>query len=213
MRSVKTSTGNPDYRALLDDIRVRRGQLSLELGCGEHKIDPEAVGIDLLDYDGVDIVGDVREVLTSLDDASVCSIFSSHFLEHVADLRDLLAECARVLQVGGTFTAVVPHFSNPLYYSDPTHKTPFGLYTFNYLVARSFTAHEVPQYDQALPFSYKRATFTFKSSRPHYMRHAFKQIGRVANRNTWSKELYEEKWSWIFPAFELRCELERLPDR
>ena len=64
-------------------------------------------------------------------------------------------------------------------------------------------------YDEALPFAYRNATFVFKSSRPHYVRHAFKQLGRVVNRSTWTKELYEEKWSWIFPAYEVRYELER----
>jgi ubiquinone/menaquinone biosynthesis C-methylase UbiE len=213
MSPMESSPGHSDHRALFEEIRARTGKISLELGCGNHKVDPDAVGIDQLALDGVDIVGDVADVLRSLDDGSVSSIYSSHFLEHIADTRGLLAECGRVLQVGGTFTAVVPHFSSPFFYSDPTHTTAFGLYTFNYLVARSFTNHQVPQYAEALPFAYRDATFSFKSSRPHYVRHAFKQLGRVVNWTTWTKELYEENWSWIFPAYEVRYDLERIAEQ
>ena len=38
----------------------------------------------------------------------------------------VIAESVRVLKRGGTFVAVVPHHSNPLYYSDPTHRAFFG---------------------------------------------------------------------------------------
>src|SRR6185312_2948084 len=41
-----------------------------------------------------------------------------------------------VLEPGGEFRAVVPHFSNLHFYSDPTHRTFFGLYTFSYLSVR-----------------------------------------------------------------------------
>lgn len=163
--------------------------------------------------EGVDILGDALEVLAAFDEGSVDSIFSSHFLEHVDDARGLLAACARVLRPGGSFVAVVPHFSNPFFYSDPTHDRPYGLYTFNYLVAESFTTRTVPHYETPLPFAYKNATYGFKSSRPHDVRQGFKQLGRIFNLSTWTKELYEEDWSWLLPAYELRYELERLADR
>lgn len=197
-------------RALVESRREAHGYVRLELGCGTRKMDPNAIGIDLLTSPVVDIVGDAREVLDSLAVASVDDIFSTHFLEHVSDARAMLEASARVLRPGGTFRAVIPHFSNPFFYSDPTHDRPYGLHTFSYLVAESFTNRTVPQYEAPLPFRYSNATFVFKSTRPHYVRHGFKQLRRVFNLNTWTKELYEESWAWILPAYEVEYELERI---
>lgn len=184
--------------------------MRLELGCGDRKVDPDAVGIDLLEAPGVDLVADALEVLAALEPSSVDEIYSAHFLEHIADARGLLAACSRVLRPGGMFRAVIPHFSNPFFYSDPTHDRAYGLYTFSYLVAESFLHRGVPHYEAPLPFRYANATFAFKSSRPHYVRHGFKQIGRIFNVSTWMKELYEENWCWKLPAYEVDYQLVRL---
>lgn len=198
------------YQTLAESRREAHGYVRLELGCGTSKVDPNAIGIDLLSSPAVDIVGDARAVLDGLAAASVDEIFSTHFLEHVSDARGMLEACARALRPGGMFRAVIPHFSNPFFYSDPTHDRPYGLHTFSYLVAESFTNRAVPQYETPLPFRYSNATFVFKSTRPHYVRHGFKQLRRVFNLNTWTKELYEENWAWILPAYEVEYELKRL---
>ena len=198
------------HQTLVESRRDAHGYVRLELGCGSDKLDPHAIGIDLLRSPAVDIVGDARTVLDGLAEGSVDEIFSTHFLEHVSDARGMLEACARVLRPGGMFRAVIPHFSNPFFYSDPTHDRPYGLHTFSYLVAESFTNREVPQYEAPLPFRYSNATFVFKSTRPHYVRHGFKQLRRVFNLNTWMKELFEENWTWIFPAYEVEYELERI---
>src|SRR5450759_340672 len=62
---------------------LSRNPLILELGCGGGKRDVRAVGVDLLDLPGVDIMGDALEVLSSLPESSVDSIYSEHFMEHV----------------------------------------------------------------------------------------------------------------------------------
>jgi ubiquinone/menaquinone biosynthesis C-methylase UbiE len=203
-------TDSARYREIVDTRRSSRGSVQLELGCGAHKVNPDAIGIDVLAAPGVDIVGDAYEVLAALEPGSVDEIFSRHFLEHIADPRAMLAACARVLRAGGSFRAIIPHFSNPHFYSDPTHDRAYGLLTFSYLVTESFTSIGVPHYEEPLPFRYRNATYVFKSNRPHYVRHGFKQVGRIFNINTWMKELYEEKWCWLWPAYEVDYELERL---
>src|SRR6476646_6503755 len=148
---------------------LMRSPLKIELGCGGSKRDPDAVGIDILDMPGVDLVGDALEVLRSLDEGSVDSVYSEHFLEHIPDARSMVAECARVLRPGGEFRAVVPHFSNPAFYSDPTHHTFFGLYTFSYWVAKSPFTRASPQYEAALPFEIVSVRHRFRSPRPFYV--------------------------------------------
>lgn len=184
--------------------------LHLELGCGQRKRRPDSVGIDILKLDGVDIVGDALMVLSTLPDASVTSIFSTHFLEHVSDPLAILRESARVLQQGGEFRAVVPHFSNPAFYSDPTHRAFFGLYTFAYWVRASPFRRQVPQYADPLPFQLLQARHRFKSSPPFYVRHAMKKLlSAWVNQSRWTQELYEEHFCWLMPCHEIEFLLRR----
>jgi hypothetical protein len=57
----------------------------------------------------------------------------------VPDLPRLIEELGRVMAPGAALTIIVPHFSNPFYYSDPTHRTPFGLYTMAYFCDQIFS--------------------------------------------------------------------------
>ena len=55
----------------------------IELGVGNKKRISNAIGIDILDGDTVDIVGDAIEVLKTIKDSSVDQVHSFHFLEHI----------------------------------------------------------------------------------------------------------------------------------
>lgn len=107
------------------------GSLILELGVGNKKINPDALGIDLIDSPSVDLIGDVLDILCSLPNNCVSHIESSHFIEHIDSFSVFLQEIIRVAQPKCTLKFTAPHFSNPFYYSDPTHKHFYGLYTFN----------------------------------------------------------------------------------
>lgn len=98
-----------------------RGAVFLELGCGPNRAFPGHLGVDAIAYPAVDVVMDVFEFLGSLPAGCVQEVHSSHFLEHVTDLPKLMKELARVCKPGGRVVSVVPHFSNPYFYSDPTH--------------------------------------------------------------------------------------------
>jgi SAM-dependent methyltransferase len=189
---------------------LHRRPLLLELGSGGSKRDPRAVGVDLLDLPGVDVVGDVYDVLASLPDGSVDQITSEHFLEHIPDLERLLRESARVLRPGGRFLAQTPHFSSPYFYSDPTHRVHFGLYTLGYYVADTPMRRKVPQYAAPLPFVHGRPRYAFKSPRPFYARFVLKRVlGSFFNATGWLQEFYEENLCWLFPCYEIHYELVR----
>ena len=119
-------------------------EIILELGCGRKKKFSHSIGIDLLDYPEVDIIGDVYEVLSRFPEGSVTHVYASHFIEHVDDLARLIREFERILGVRGTITLVAPHFSSPYFYSDPTHRSFFGLYTFCYFCDSNIFLREVP---------------------------------------------------------------------
>lgn len=186
---------------------------SLDLGCGNLKRDKHSIGIDAIDYDAVDVVGDVFEVLERIPESSITSIRSEHFLEHIADVPRLVTEMARVLQPGGKLDITVPHFSNPYYYSDLTHKSVFGLYTLSYFAAESPFRRAVPHYDRTLQFRIERVDLEFKSTPPFFLRHGFKKMLQcVFNATSYLQELYEENFCHIFPCYEIRYQLTKITE-
>jgi hypothetical protein len=144
--------------------------LVLELGCGDFKRHSEAIGIDALDYPGVDIVGDIYAVLKEFPNGSVDEIRSYHFIEHIDNGSLLLAELSRIIKVNGVVEFVAPHFSNPYFYSDPTHRTFFWLYTFCYFSVSHPLSRKVPTYQADLHFILEHVELRFKSSRPFIVR-------------------------------------------
>lgn len=190
-----------DKQGILPGLNAAR----LELGCGEHKQDPGAIGIDILDADGVDVVGDVFEVLAKIPAASVASIASSHFFEHIDGTSRLMAECARVLEPSGVMTVTVPHFSNPYFYSDPTHRMTFGLYTFSYLARASLFERAVPTYGNVLAFDLHDVRLVFRTDTPAFARRGrYKRIiERYVNSSRRRQEFYEENLSHVLPCYEL----------
>ena len=148
------------------------------------------------------------DVLRSLRDGSVTEIYSSHLFEHVDDLSALVLEAERVLEMGGRLHVVVPHFSNPYYYSDPTHRRPFGLYTFSYFAEDHVLRRRVPTYDHVPRLRLERAQLNFRSSIEFRMRYRVKAaLGRLVNATPWLKEFYEENLTWVLPCYELDFEL------
>ncbi|MBM3800840.1 MAG: class I SAM-dependent methyltransferase [Acidimicrobiia bacterium] len=183
---------------------------TLELGCGSRKRHPDAIGIDALDHECVDIVGDVYEVLARVPTASVKSVYSYHLFEHVCDLPKLMSLLERVMQPGGILQVVVPHFSNPYYYSDYTRRHFFGLYSFSYLACDRLHRRKVPAYGREAGFELSQAELIFKASPPFYFRHVFKKmLQAVFNLNRYTRELYEENFCHVFPCYEVRFEMRR----
>lgn len=184
--------------------------LVLELGCGAKKRNVGAIGIDALDYPGVDLVGDVFDVLRQFPSGCVDEVYAYHFIEHVSDINLLLLELSRVVKAGGVVEFSAPHFSNPYFYSDPTHRSFFGLYTFCYLSSSSPFLRQVPTYQNDLLFSLMRVDLRFKSARQFYVRYALKSlIGSIFNSCNYMKELYEENFCYLFPCYEVSYRLQR----
>lgn len=163
----------------------------IELGCGPNK-SPGAIGIDSLQLEGVDIVHNLEEPLSFIPDNSVDEIKSSHLLEHISNLEQLVKDIHRVLKPSGLHTAVVPHFSNPYYYSDFTHNRFFGLYTFDYMATpETKLKRPVPDFYDTVKFNIHSRHLNFKST--FFIRNLFKQVfKRLVNINGYTQEFYEE---------------------
>ena len=196
--------------------RLQAGEtISIELGCGKSKINSEAIGIDLLDYECVDLVGDIFHVLEAFPDGSVESIYSTHFLEHVnaSDFELIFSEMSRILRPEGKIKIIVPRFSNPYYYLDPTHRTPFGLYTLSYICHEEIFKRKVPQYTSKLPLLLSSVKMVFAPFYSYqFFRLIFKKIfGKIINSSMFAREFYEENLCWMIPCYELHFSLIKSP--
>jgi len=190
--------------------RARGGErVSLELGCGSRKRHADALGVDALDYPGVDLVGDVFAILRGFPDASVSAVHAYHFFEHVADLDGLMQELARVMAQDAVLDVEVPHFANPYFYSDPTHSRYFGLYTFCYLARATLFRRKVPTYGSELSFDLFDVRLHFDSPFPIRAR-LRRLLGSVFNATRWLQEFHEENLCYVLPAYQIRYELRRL---
>ena len=198
-----------DPKNLIDAINnSSKKHVMLDIGCGPNKKNDGYIGIDMLNIDNVDIVGQVLIVLSKISTDSVDEIFTSHFLEHIDNLEEYLKEFSRVLKPNGKLVIKVPHFSNPYYYSDPTHKIFFGLYTMSYFCDCNFLTREVPQYNHLINFDIVEINLNFSSTRPFYVRHAFKKLlGFIFASSYYMQEFWEENLSSVFPCYDIKFTL------
>jgi SAM-dependent methyltransferase len=128
-------------------FRAANGGLRINLGCGS-KQRPGFLGVDLGEQTSAHVKMDVLAYLRSLPAHSVAEVYSRHMLEHLepTPLRELLTQVDRVLVPGGTIVFIVPHFSNPYFHSDPTHRQAFGVHSFSYLCETTCLHRKVPSY-------------------------------------------------------------------
>lgn len=176
------------------------GPVEIELGCGEHKTSGR-LAIDRMDLPNVDVVADLEKGLPFLPDNSVDVIHSKSFFEHVDHFEWLMSEMWRVLRPGGRVMGFVPHFSNPYYYSDPTHRRFFGLYTFEYFSAeqRRFV-RKVPNFYGTAKFHTDELRLYFTS--PWRIRRWIRS--RLTTLINWSpalQEFYEENLCYLLPCY------------
>lgn len=189
----------------INDIIKANNRLVVELGCGEKKRSDSSIGIDVIGYKNVDIVGDVYDVLRLFPENSIDQVYSYHFIEHVSDVSALLLILSKIVKSNGVIEIVVPHFSNPYFFSDPTHKNTFGLYTFSYYAKSSLFRRIVPGYVRDESLELTHVDLIFKSNRPFYIRHSVKVlVGSFFNSCNYLKEFYEENVCYLFPCHEIR---------
>jgi len=172
----------------------------IELGCGPKKKEGR-IGIDIIDLPNVDIVADIEEGLPFLPDDSVDEIHCRSVFEHIENFENLLREVVRVLKRGGTAHVFVPHFSNPYYYSDHTHRRFFGLYTFYYFVDEKHQLkRKVPNFYTDIRINIISQRLVFKS--PFWFRRQIKKLaGLLFNCHRALQEFYEENLCGIFPCY------------
>jgi ADP-heptose:LPS heptosyltransferase len=129
-------------------VQYCRGK-GIDVGCGDNKILPEAIGVDIADAAN-EVTADARQL--PFEDGLMDYVFSSHCLEDVEDTGGTLSEWMRVLRAGGNLVLYLPHKN---FYpragtpdANPNHK--YDLYPDFVLAALSETNdYEILHIDEA----------------------------------------------------------------
>jgi SAM-dependent methyltransferase len=116
--------------AVLSESAVKR---VLDVGCGWNKT-PGAIGIDANPKTHADVIHDLGSIPYPFPDDEFDQIICSHVAEHVPDVMAFVTELYRITKVGGTINITTPHYSNPDWATDPTHRNHFNSYSFNCFV-------------------------------------------------------------------------------
>jgi SAM-dependent methyltransferase len=98
-------------------------QVVVDVGCGNHRIDEDVIGLDLVDYEAVDIVCDLRTLPFRPD--SVDAFVSRGLLEHVPDPARVVAELARCTRPGGKGLHLIPFLF-------PFHASPHDFHRYTH---------------------------------------------------------------------------------
>lgn len=177
-----------------------REKLIIELGCGQKK-KPGRITIDKVNLPHVDIVADIEGGLPFLPENSIDEIYCKSVLEHINNFEILLREIVRVLKHNGRAHVFVPHFSNPYYYSDYTHKRFFGLYSFYYFVEPQHQLkRKVPCFYTDIRINIVSQKLVFRS--PFWLSNQIKKImGYLFNCHRSVMEYYEQHLCYIFPCY------------
>ena len=106
---------------------------TLDVGCGWNKA-PGAIGMDANPKTHADVIHDLGSIPYPFADDEFDRIVCRHVAEHVPDVMAFVAELHRITKPGGRIQIVTPHYSNPDWPTDPTHRNHFNSYSFNCFV-------------------------------------------------------------------------------
>ena len=102
--------------------------MKLNLGCGLD-IKKGFVNVDI-GYFNQEIRHDLNVFPYPFKDKTFTYVLMNHSIEHLKEPVKVMQEIHRVCKKGARIDIVVPYFSSPNMWSDPTHETCFNWHTF-----------------------------------------------------------------------------------
>ena len=107
----------------------------LNLGCGKD-IKDGYINVDSVKLPGVDIVHDLNKFPWPFKDDEFDEVYASHILEHLKDTLKVMEELHRITKKTGVIKIKVPLVPGPAAFSDPTHRSFFTYFTFDYFTGK-----------------------------------------------------------------------------
>jgi len=122
-RVKKTKRITPEQLELAKYCKKGKG---IDIGCGQMKCDPNCIGVDIHHESVAEIKTDCRDLWMFNNELDF--VVSSHSLEHMPDVIEVLKEWKRVLKVGGIMGIAVPNgHKYPKFIIKNSHKINFGM--------------------------------------------------------------------------------------
>ncbi|MEW6126543.1 MAG: class I SAM-dependent methyltransferase [Acidobacteriota bacterium] len=106
----------------------------LDIGCGANKV-AGAIGMDINPRTAADVIHDLDELPYPFEADSFDEIIGRHVIEHVKDPLAVMCELHRITRAGGIVKLVAPHWTNPDFATDLTHRNHLNSYSFRNLTA------------------------------------------------------------------------------
>ena len=106
----------------------------LDVGCGSNKYEG-AIGLDFNPRTKADVIHDLGVLPYPFADNEFDFVISRHTVEHIPDVMGFVSELWRITKNGGHIELVTPHYTNPDWANDPTHRNHFNSYSFNTFIA------------------------------------------------------------------------------
>lgn len=121
-----TQTSTPDL------VAPSRAPRVLDIGCGANKV-PGAVGMDINPRTAADVIHDLDDLPYPFPDNQFDEVIGRHVIEHVRDPMAVMCELHRITRNGGVVKLVAPHWTNPDFATDLTHRNHLNSYSFRNL--------------------------------------------------------------------------------
>jgi SAM-dependent methyltransferase len=105
----------------------------LDVGCGRNK-HPGAIGLDKNPKTDADVIHDLADIPYPFPDNEFDEVYGYHVVEHVPDPMAFVAELHRITKPGGLIHLVTPHYTNPDWPTDLTHRNHLSSYSFRFFL-------------------------------------------------------------------------------
>lgn len=123
---------------IYEKVKPYLGGTILDMGCGTHKITPDAIGIDGRQTEDAGIVTDRLSDFPESMHGMADVVFSSHCLEHMLDDYGTLLEWAKLLKPKGYLILYLPDGRRYNNYMNPEHMRDYTYPQFMLFFERAF---------------------------------------------------------------------------
>jgi SAM-dependent methyltransferase len=104
----------------------------LDIGCGTNKV-AGAIGMDVNPRTAADVIHDLDRLPYPFAADEFDEVIGRHVIEHVRDPMAVMCELHRITRNGGVVKLVAPHWTNPDFATDLTHRNHLNSYSFRNL--------------------------------------------------------------------------------
>jgi predicted SAM-dependent methyltransferase len=164
----------------------------LNLGCGLKRRE-HYLNVDVMSQVNPDLVWDLDQYPYPLPRSYFEQIHAGDVIEHLQNIPDFMREMHALLAPGGVIEITTPHFSCANSYTDPTHRHHLGYFSFDYFTDQ----HELSYYTD-VRFEIVHRHIGFHNS---FMNRFVRKLANLYPHQ------YEQRFTWIFPAWFLGFEL------